>query len=720
MNTMTSGMAETKRAAALAALTNEHLTLGIAAESQPDLPVLSHWRALLDNDRIAWAILDKADASTNTLSEAVMMELDSLITVFESLNPKALVLRSAKASGFMVGAEISGFTSMTEANEVRTTINRALAVLDRLEAFPAPTIAVLHGFCLGGGLELALACQYRIARDDTKLGFPEVMLGLHPGLAGTWRSLRIAADPVQAMTLMLTGRTLNARRARRTNLVDTVVPERHVAAAVNWAASGKLSVQRGARLKAKIMSLRPVRRFIAKRMEAETAKRARKAHYPAPYALIDLWRRHGNSLPAMRKAETISFAQLITGRTAQNLIRVYFLREKLKQYTKNKHHSIEKIHVIGAGAMGGDIAAWCAYHGFRVTLQDREMRLVAPAIKRAAALFNRRISAVDQRQSAFDRLIADPHGTGVGKADLIIEAVSESEEIKAAVYRETEGRMRSDAILASNTSSILLERLRGTLNRPERFIGLHFFNPVAKMPLVEIVTHDGLDDDVKARMMSFTGAIDKLPLPVRSAPGFLVNRALTPYILEAFLACGEGIQPEVIDRAALEFGMPVGPIELADRVGLDIALSVAEQLRGALPGQIPDIPEWFTRMVADGKLGAKSGQGVYVWKNDQPVKAKAVAKPDSSLTDRLVLPLVNASVACLAQGLVEDETAADAGIIFGTGFAPFTGGPLHYARQRGFEDVIKSLDRLRSRHGDRFTPDEGWKALQANHHDEPA
>lgn len=701
-----------RRDEALTALTHEHLTLGDPADTQPEGPAdLRHWRWHLDEDGIAWALLDCEGAGTNTLSEAALTEFARLLSTLEKAAPKALVIRSAKPNGFAAGADIGDFRGMTDKATIEVKVRQGLDVLDRLAAFPAPTVALIHGFCLGGGLELALACRYRIAREDAKLGFPEVMLGLHPGLAGTWRTLRLA-DPVQAMTMMLTGRNLDAHRAKAAGLVDAVTAERHFATALSWAVSGKLKTSRGRSLRQRLMSLSPARALIARRMEAETAKKARKDHYPAPYALIDLWRAHGDDEAAMRREETRSFAELMAGETARNLIRVFFLRERLKGFAKTGDHGVAHIHVIGAGVMGGDIAAWCALRGFRVTLEDREMRYIAPAVKRADTLFSRRLRRPGDARAALDRLVPDPDGAGLACADLVIEAVPEDEEIKQAVYKRAEAQMRRDAILATNTSSILLETLRKGLKRPERFVGVHFFNPVASMPLVEVVTHDGLDAGVRARTLALVGAIDKLPLPVASSPGFLVNRALTPYMMEAFLAYDEGIAPERIDAAAEAFGMPMGPIELADQVGLDVALHVAETLKESLHRPLPDIPAWFSRLVEDGHLGRKSGKGIYEWKDGKPQKHKVDAGPDPALRDRLVLPLLDACVWCLREEIVEDADAVDAGIVFGTGFAPFRGGPMHYAGARGVEDVVDTLERLEAENGERFAPDAGWAALR--------
>jgi len=697
---------------ALAELTVSDLAMPVAAETQPDgLSTYKHWRLVMDTDNILWLLLDKQNDSTNTLAEAVLRELNDVLDEARTIAPKALVLRSAKQAGFVAGAEISEFVDMTDEKILRDQLTDALTILDKLEKFPVPSIALIHKYCLGGGLELALACQYRIATPDTKFGFPEVLLGLHPGLAGVWRSLRVM-DPLNAMTLMLTGKNLIAKKAKIQGLVDLVTEERHFADAVRAVANGKLKKSDRKGIKGKVLNFGPARSLLAGQMEKQTAAKAKKQHYPAPFALIDIWRENGDDVKKMRKAETDSFVKLMVGDTSKNLVRAFFLREKLKAYAKGTQHDIKHVHVIGAGVMGGDIAAWSALRGFNVTLQDREIKYIAPAIKRANDLFKRRIYSEGERRAANDRLIPDVKGDGIAKADLIIEVVPENPDIKAAVYKDCEQRMKPDAILATNTSSILLETLTGTLKNPKRFCGIHFFNPVAKMPLVEIITHDKLDEKTKDRVLGFVNAIDKLPLPVKSAPGFLVNRALTPYMVEAFLAYSEGVKPEVIDKVMEDFGMPMGPIELADTVGLDVGLHVAKVLRRDLERETPEVPDWLEKLVEKGDLGKKSGKGIYKWLKGKPQKAKTDDQPPHDLTDRLVLPLLNAVADCMAEDLIEDTMAADAGMIFGTGFAPFTGGPINYAQKRGVDEIVAKLKALEEKHGPRFAVSKGWDKLK--------
>ena len=690
-----------------AALEDRDLELGPEPAVAAPNPY-QHWRLTRDRHDVAWAVLDRHGPSANTLNTAVLVELDAILDRLAESQPKGLVIRSAKRSGFVAGADISEFVELKTAEGVARQIGRAHEVIDRLERLTIPTIAVIHGYALGGGLELALACHTRIAVTGASFGFPEVQLGLHPGLGGVARMTRLI-DPIEAMSAMLTGRTIHDRKAKALGLVDAIVPERHVLAAVEAAVSGKLHGARSS-VSNRLKESAPARNLAARQMRAQAEAKAPHAHYPAPFALIDLWEKHGGDFEAMKRAEIGSFAELLVSETSRNLVRVFFLREKMKK-AAGKPPETAHVHVIGAGAMGGDIAAWCAWKGLTVTLGDVDPKPIGGAIRRAAALYEK-IGHKDgiKVRDALDRLIPDVNGEGIARADLVIEAAPEKAELKAKIYAAVEPRMKPGAVLATNTSSIPLQKLAETLQRPERFVGLHFFNPVSKMQLVEVVRHDKLDAEVEAFARGFAGLIDRLPAPAKSAPGFIVNRALTPYLAEALILMDEGVAPEVIDKAAEMFGMPVGPIELADQVGLDVALAVADSLKRDLGWAIPDAPDWLRKKVADGHLGRKTGQGLYVWRDGEAVKAKT-GGPSPYLADRLVLPMLNACVAILREGVAADEDTVDGAMIFGSGFAPFRGGPMHYARTRGPAEIRARLVALAEAHGERFAPDAGWAAL---------
>jgi 3-hydroxyacyl-CoA dehydrogenase/enoyl-CoA hydratase/3-hydroxybutyryl-CoA epimerase len=687
-------------------LADRVLTLGPKPEATG---AYRHFKLTRDADGVAWLLFDRDGRSANTLSADVIEEFDKVLAELEGERPAGLVIRSAKKSGFIAGADVNEFRGASDPRTVEAGISRAHAVIDRLETLRIPSVAVIHGFCLGGGLEVALACQSRIAIDGARFGFPEVLLGLHPGLGGTARLTHLI-NPMQAMTLMLTGRTIDARRAKAFGLVDAVTEERHVGNAVKDAIFGRLQRARPTLLNT-VLNFGPARGFLSSRMRREAEKAVPHEHYPAPYALIDLWEKHGGDRPAMLSAEKASFANLMVTPTAQNLIRVFFLREQMKKLA-GSGNKVDHVHVIGAGAMGGDIAAWCANQGMRATLADMKPEPIAGAMKRATELFKKILRKPTDVRDALDRLVPDMDGEGVRNADLIIEAVPEKLELKQKVYASLEPKMKPGAILATNTSSIPLQDLRTALQRPERLLGLHFFNPVSRLQLVEVVSHDGNDTQLLKEALAFVGAIDRLPLPVKSSPGFLVNRALTPYMLEAMVLLDQNIDKRVIDAAAEKFGMPMGPIELADQVGLDICLDVGDMLRSKFGDLLPPTPAWLREKVAKGELGRKSGKGFYVWKDGKADKGPAPAagaQPSEEMTDRLILPMSNVCIAALREGIVDDADAVDGAMIFGTGYAPFRGGPLNYARTRGADNVVSALRALAAKYGGRFTPDAGWE-----------
>ena len=676
------------------------------------LAQLRHWRMEQDGAGILWLTLDRAESGVNALSAEVLAELEQLLPVLAALPAKGLVLRSGKAGGFIAGADVTEFGALGGAAEALAHIRRGQEVFRQLEGLPMPTVAMIHGFCLGGGLELALACRHRVASDDpgTRLGLPEVKLGIHPGFGGTVRLTRLLG-PAPAMDLMLSGRTVSARSARKLGLVEAVVPERHL---VRAATGALLRAKPAGRppLAQRLLAAWPLKPLLARYLRRQVAARAVPAHYPAPYALIDLWARAPGP-EAMYRAEAESVAQLITGSTARNLVRVFQLQEKLKALGKPGAWTPRCVHVVGGGAMGGDIAAWCALQGLLVTVQDVDAGRLAQVVKRAAELFRKKLRDPREAQAALDRLVPDLTGAGAARAELVIEAIFEDAEAKKALYRSLEPRMQADAILATNTSSIPLEELAGVLARPDRFVGLHFFNPVSKMQLVEVVTMPGRRSetarDTVARATAFVGAIRRLPLPVKSSPGFLVNRILMPYLMEALTLVGEGVAPADIDRAALAFGMPMGPVLLADTVGLDICLSVARIL-GAHHGGA--VPARLVEMVAAGHLGRKTGQGFYRFRAGKPVVPGGPApQPGGEIEQRLMMRLVNEAVACRREQVTLDDDLLDAGVIFGTGFAPFRGGPLNHNRQEGISAQERLLKALEQAHGSRFSPDPGWSSL---------
>jgi 3-hydroxyacyl-CoA dehydrogenase/enoyl-CoA hydratase/3-hydroxybutyryl-CoA epimerase len=669
-----------------------------------------HWQPQLRPDGIVVLTLDRADNGVNALSQAVLDELGQAVERIAIGKPKGVVIRSGKAAGFVPGADIKEFQEFDVKGTTLDAIQRGQNVYQRLAELSCPTVAAIHGHCMGGGTELALACRWRVASnaDNTRIGLPEVKLGIYPGWGGSVRLPLLVGAPA-AMDMMLTGRTLSANAARAIGLVDKVTEP----ALLDDAALDMVQ-RRGPRpfkqrITAWATNLWPTRQVLAPILVKQVARKARKEHYPAPFTLIETWRRSGGPIPARLRAEARSVVKLAQTPTARNLVRIFFLQERLKGLG-GKEHGMQHVHVVGAGVMGGDIAAWCALKGFEVTLQDRELKYIQPALERAAKLYEKKVKREDERAKTTTRLKADVAGDGVASADLVIEAIFENLDAKKALFAKVEETLKPDAILTSNTSSIPLTDLREGVQRKGRFAGLHYFNPVSMMPLVEIVRHDAMDAETERRLAAFCRAIDKLPVPVAGTPGFLVNRVLFPYMLEAITCYGEGIPGPVIDKAALKFGMPMGPIELADTVGLDVAASVAKVLTPFLGLSIPD---GLDSLQQSGKRGRKDGQGFYTWENGRakkPEVPKDYQAPDD-LEDRLILPFVNEAVACLHEGVVADADLLDAGVIFGTGFAPFRGGPITYARAAGPAKLKAKLEALAERHGPRFAPRAGWDAL---------
>jgi 3-hydroxyacyl-CoA dehydrogenase/enoyl-CoA hydratase/3-hydroxybutyryl-CoA epimerase len=668
-----------------------------------------HWHIERDQDNIAWLTFDKQNSKTNTIDLSVLEELSSVIQSLETgRQPQGLVIQSCKKNGFCAGADIQQFKNVEAVEAVANLIRQGQTIFNRLAHVPFPTVALIEGYCLGGGLELALACRYRIAIEDpkTKLGLPEVRLGIKPGWGGSIRLPRLIGG-LKAMDLILSGRILTAKAARKMGVVDVSVPKRQGLVAAHYFVKTHPKV-RTANAIEHFSNQNFVRPILGKYLLKTLSAKVNRAHYSAPYTALQDWVDHGVSNDAAFIVEANSVCQLAQNETARNLIRVFELQEKLKHLGSESTFRPEHVHVVGAGVMGGDIAAWCALKGLRVTLQDQNKLAVASALGRAKALFTKQLKEPYLVQAAMDRLMPDIKGLGIKTADLIIEAIIEKVEAKKALFVTLAKEAKKEAIFATNTSTIPLKEFSDNPEVQHRIIGMHFFNPVARMPLVEVIYTETLAPELIQKGMAFVRAIEKMPLQVKSSPGFLVNRILLPYLLESVRLLEAGIPAVAIDKAAVDFGLPMGPIELSDTVGLDICLYGAESLSHYFK---VSIPAELRKRVEAGHLGKKTGQGFYQFKNGKIIRPKLAEhyRLPEDVIDRLILSMANEAVACLREGIVADSDALDAGMILGTGFAPFRGGLMHYIAEQGESLVFQRLNLLAQRYGDRFLPDAGWR-----------
>lgn len=667
-----------------------------------------HWQMQIDAAHIVWLGIDRQNAAVNTINDEVLDELNGLLHEISQLNDaKGLVIYSLKPKGFIAGADVNAFSHFNTPTQAVDFLRKGQAVFSYLESLTIPTVAMIDGFCMGGGLELALACDYRIATDDknTRIGLPEIMLGIHPGWGGTVRLPKLIGGFHALSNVILTGAPLAAAKAKALGIVDDVVPVRQLARAAVYYINNKPPKHKPSFVQS-LSNYSWIRLLLAKMMRNTVAKKVKPEHYPAPFAVIDLWEKEGGFDERAYLKEADSVEQLVTkSDTASNLIRAFLLRERMKGFAKGSDFEAQHVHVIGAGVMGGDIAAWCALRGLRVTLQDKSYEQISPAMGRSYQLFKKKLRKPRLIQAAMDKLIPDPEGYGMARADVIIEAVFENLEVKQAIMKEVEARAKPTAIIATNTSSIPLDEISDAMKNPERLVGIHFFNPVSKMELVEVVSSTKTAKEISHNACAFVNQIGRLPLPVRSSPGFLVNRVLMPYLMECVQLLNEGYSAELIDSAALSFGMMMGPVELADTVGMDVCLAVAENLTSHFGGTVP---EKLRAMVRAGKLGRKTGEGFYRYKNGKPVKQKITDKTgQKEIETRLILRMVNEAAACLREGVVADGDLLDGGMIFGTGFAPFRGGPLHYAKHFGHDKLNELFRRLETQYGDRFKADTG-------------
>ena len=628
-----------------------------------------HFDLAIDDDGVAWLTIDVADRSVNVLAQEVMGELGAAVRVVAEASPKGLVFRSGKKRGFIFGADVNEFAGFRTRADIESHIHEVLGIFSMIEGMACPTIILVDGICVGGGFELALAFDRIIAIDDTvcQVGFPEINLGLLPGYGGSARAAE-RMGPEAAMRLVLHGRPMKARDALAAAAMDHLVATRdELEDAARAAISGKIA-----------RATPPATGDLAAAIAAERAAllaRTRPENMPAPFAILDHYSLKDISKNSLLQNETGLFSHLMLTPASAGMRRNFQLTDAVKKGGRGDA-GISHIHVIGAGTMGGDIAAVAAMSGYQVTLQDISADAIEAAIGRAGTLYERRLKDPKKIAAAMARLSADPHGSGLADADLLIEAVAENLEIKRAVFTDAEQRMKPDAIMATNTSAIPLEEIGAALAAPDRLIGMHFFNPVPVLPLVEIVYTDASRPDFVDRAMYVCGAMKKLPIRCKSAPGFLVNRALLPYLFKAIEVMLDGSDPDMLDEALVRFGMPMGPIELCDQIGIDVCLGAGQVL-----GMSARVEQTLTSMIEAGTLGRKSGSGFYEWDGKKAVRPRGAHDNVDleAVAADLLAPLVAECRSAVDEAVVDSGDMADAACIFGIGFPAFRGGPLFWA-----------------------------------------
>lgn len=689
----------------------------------------------IDGDGLAWLVFDRPESRVNLLTTGVLRRLDALLEEIEAGAArgriKVLILHSGKPGHFIAGADVDEIAAITRAADAAAASREGQRIFRRLELLPVPTIAAIHGACLGGGLELALACTYRLASDApaTRLGLPEVRLGLIPGFGGTVRLPRLIGLTA-ALELIVTGRTVDGVRARRLGLVHECIP-----ASIFLDRVRRFAWQRIDRGLAAAPPL-PRRRF-ASRLLDDTAPgrrlvlfRARRAamretggHYPAPLAAIEtIADTLARPLDEAFRREANAVGELVASPVCKNLIHVFRLTQRAKEPPVAAGAAqVSRALVVGAGTMGGGIAQLLAYHGIGVRLLDIRPDAISSGLRRARALFDR---AVERRRltpreaaRAMERITPAHELAPAEGADVVVEAVVEDPEVKRRVLAGVEERVRETCVIASNTSSLSITRMQEGLARPKRFCGMHFFNPVHRMPLVEIVRGRATSDATVATVFALALRLGKTPLVVNDGAGFLVNRILGPYLNEAGWLLADGASVEAIDGALTRFGMPMGPLRLLDEIGLDVARHVASELYAAFGERMAPAPPLLA-IDPERRPGRKGDRGFYVYRAGREEAADGAVYadlgdavpperrelPESAIQERAVLAMVNEAARALQDGIVDDAAAVDLGMIAGTGFPPFRGGLLRYADALGLPVVLDRLEALAERHGPRFEP----------------
>lgn len=706
-----------------------------AALAEPAAPVLpaAPGSLTVDDQGLAWLVLDDPGKKVNTLSSRLFEWFEEQLDRLERERPAGLIVTSGKPDGFVAGADLEELLTVTDKEGVIALLQRGHEAMQRLAGLPFPTVAAIHGACLGGGLELALACRFRVATEHrkTKLGLPEVQLGLIPGLGGTQRLPRLIGVPA-ALDLILTGKQIDARRAKKLGLVDdTCHPVDLTRGAVRWARSKpeKRAPAGGITRRATDLIARTP---VAERLIFEKARAGVLAksggHYPAPLVAVEVVR-DGLKLPLSRAldVETGAFSELVVSETAKNLISIFFLKNTVEARAgriARGARSVPKVGVLGAGFMGSGVAQVLAYKGVPVVLKDKDLpglgRGIAFAAQEFRGLTKRRRLTEAESKLALGRIHGTVDYAALSRIDFVIEAVFEDLEIKHRVIREVEAVAPERLIFASNTSTIPIASLARASRRPENVVGMHFFSPVAKMPLLEVIRHPGSSDEAVATVAEVGRTMGKTVIVVNDGPGFFTSRVLGAMLNEAAWMLAEGADIAQVDQAMTRWGWPVGPFALLDEVGLDVSRHAGEVVRKALGDRVT-APPVIARMVDDRRLGRKSKRGFYLYEDDKGARAQGKrvdpavykllgwqARPfeDREIVERCWLQMLNETARCMEEGIITDPADVEIGVIFGFGFPPFRGGLLREADRQGLPWVVERLDEYAARHGRRLEPAE--------------
>jgi 3-hydroxyacyl-CoA dehydrogenase/enoyl-CoA hydratase/3-hydroxybutyryl-CoA epimerase len=674
------------------------------------------------DDGIGVLTFDRPGSSANLLDLRTLDELDAELTFVERQTQlKGLVLASAKRSIFIAGLDLTSLREDASPADVRALIERGQAVINRLAALPIPTAAAIHGAAVGGGCELALACDYRLASPEraTKIGLPETNLGLLPGWGGSTRLPRLIGLP-KALDIILAGKTLAAKPALKVGLVDELAPaESLVTAAVRKLGEGK------ARRRSHRLTNNPlVAAIIARRVRRHLLQKTR-GHYPAVLAALDVVTRGlGRSVPESLSLERDAILELAQTSACRNLLRIFFLQERSKKRTVPAVISatgpkpVARTAVIGAGIMGAGIAQWISARQFPVILRDINAEQVARGMSGIGKLYRegvkRHALTAREARDGLDRIQPTALEVPLRQTDLVIEAAVEELGLKKKIFQRLDELATEDAILATNTSALSVSELAAATRHPGRVVGLHFFNPVHRMQLVEVIAARQTTPETLQRALQFTQQIGKLPVVVKDSPGFLVNRILMPYLIEAGSLFEQGASVTDLDEAMLDFGMPMGPMRLLDEVGLDVSLHVAETLAAAFSDRLR-VPESLRQFMKDGLLGRKSGAGYYQhaksgnaipnpWARAGVLGHRATGLTRDQLQERMVLLMVNEAARCLEEQVVTDPADVDFAMIMGTGFAPFRGGPLRYTDALGATRLAGAMESVVASGAAHFAP----------------